>query len=209
MSPKPHILFIDNFDSFTFNLVDALSVLGAEVDVYRNTISAEQALAIAEEKHSRLIVLSPGPGAPEQAGCCVELIRLAAGRVPLFGVCLGHQAIVTAFGGEVASAGAIVHGKKSRIRQNGHALFAGFPSEFDVGRYHSLAARRMPEALKTIAFFEDIVMAVAHRDLPVYGVQFHPESVLTTHGQKLLANVLELALASTPKALTLASEENV
>jgi anthranilate synthase component 2 len=191
---KPHILLIDNFDSFSFNLVDAFTALGAEVDVYRNTLPVAKALAIAKEKCSALITLSPGPGAPEDAGCCIELIRQAAGHWPLFGVCLGHQAMVSAFGGEVGSAGAIVHGKKSRIRHAGHELFAGLPLEFDVGRYHSLAALRLPESLVRIAEFGDIVMALAHRRHPIFGVQFHPESILTTFGQTILSNLMEIVL---------------
>lgn len=193
---KPHILLIDNFDSFSFNLVDAFAMLGAEVDVYRNTLSAQKALAIAAEKQTALIVLSPGPGTPAEAGCCVELIQRAAGQWPMFGVCLGHQAMVSALGGTVGSAGAIVHGKKSRIRQRGHELFAGLPQEFDVGRYHSLAAIRLPDDLMSIAEFGDLNMALAHRRHPIFGVQFHPESILTTHGQTILANVLSLALRS-------------
>lgn len=200
MTRKPHILFVDNFDSFSFNLVDALSQLGAEVEVYRNTTPVPELLAIARAKSSRLLVISPGPGAPEQAGCCLELIRAAAGRLAIFGVCLGHQAIVAAFGGEVASAGEIVHGKKSRIRHRGDAIFEGFPETFDVGRYHSLAARRLPETLVSIAEHDEVIMAVRHRDYPILGVQFHPESILTTQGQRLLANVLALAEKSEESA---------
>lgn len=189
---KPHILLIDNFDSFSFNLVDALTVAGAKVDVYRNTITTDKALSITQANQSALIVLSPGPGSPDHAGCCIELIRRAAGKVPVFGVCLGHQAMVRAFGGTVGSAGAIVHGKKSRMRHTGHPLFANLPMEFDVGRYHSLMAHRLPNDLQSIADCGDIVMAIAHRTHPIYGVQFHPESILTTFGQKILTNLLKL-----------------
>ncbi|MDR2710368.1 MAG: aminodeoxychorismate/anthranilate synthase component II [Burkholderiales bacterium] len=195
---KPNILFIDNFDSFTFNLVDALSQLGADVEVYRNDVGADAALRIARDKRSALIVLSPGPGTPREAGCMIELIQKAAGQVPLFGVCLGHQAMAEAFGGKVGAAGAIVHGKKSRIKHNGHPLFSGMPETFEVGRYHSLAVHRLPESLVTIAAGaedDSLVMALAHRSLPVYGVQFHPESILTTYGQTILSNVFKLALA--------------
>ncbi len=193
---KPHILFIDNFDSFTFNLVDALSLLGADIDVYRNDVGADTALGIAREKHSTLIVLSPGPGAPHEAGCTIELIQKAAGEVPLFGVCLGHQAIAEAFGGRVGPAGSIVHGKKSCLKHQGHPLFSGLPETFDAGRYHSLAVQKLPEMFSAIAtVFDDegLVMALAHRSLPVYGVQFHPESILTTYGQIILNNVFALA----------------
>jgi anthranilate synthase component 2 len=192
---KPHVLLIDNFDSFSFNLVDAFATTGAEVDVYRNTITAVKALSIAQAKRSALIVLSPGPGSPDEAGCCIELIQRAAGNVPIFGVCLGHQAMVRAFGGTVGSAGAIVHGKKSRIRHTGHALFADLPLEFDVGRYHSLMAHRLPAELQSIADCAEIVMAIAHRRHPVYGVQFHPESILTTFGQRILDNLMNIVLA--------------
>ncbi len=198
MAGKPHLLFIDNFDSFTFNLVDALCVLGAEVEVHRNSITAPDAVAIAAARQTRLIVLSPGPGAPEDAGCCVDLIRAAAGRFPLFGVCLGHQAIVTALGGVVGPAGEIVHGKKSRIRHTQHPLFDGLPEEIEVGRYHSLAALTLPSELEVIANCGSIVMAVAHKKLPVYGVQFHPESILTTHGQRLLSNLFHLVINPKP-----------
>ncbi|MCL2012430.1 MAG: aminodeoxychorismate/anthranilate synthase component II [Cystobacterineae bacterium] len=194
---KPHILFIDNFDSFTFNLVDALSLLGAEVDVYRNDMNAEALLDIALKKHSALIVLSPGPGAPREAGCMLKLIQKAAGKVPLFGVCLGHQAIAEAFGGSVGAAKEIVHGKKSRIKHFGHPLFSGLSKSFDVGRYHSLAVQALPEAFEVIARGvedEGLIMALAHRSLPIYGVQFHPESILTTYGQIILNNVFQLAL---------------
>jgi anthranilate synthase component 2 len=194
-----HVLLIDNFDSFSFNLVDAFACLGATVDVYRNSLSAEAALGIATNRNSSLIVLSPGPGTPEEAGCCVELIRLAAGRVPLFGVCLGHQAMVHALGGSVGAAGSIVHGKKSRVRHHGHPIFGGVPAEFDVGRYHSLVAHRMPVALEAIAETAGLVMAVAHREFPMYGVQFHPESILTTCGQTILGNVLSLATRQSGK----------
>jgi len=196
---KPNILFIDNFDSFTFNLVDALSQLGADIEVYRNDIGADEALRIARDKRSALILLSPGPGTPTEAGCLIELIQKAAGQVPLFGVCLGHQAIAEAFGGKVGTAGDIVHGKKSRIKHFGHPLFSGLPETFEVGRYHSLAVQRLPEVCEAIATgVEDdsLVMALAHRALPIYGVQFHPESILTTYGQIILSNVFKLALAA-------------
>ncbi|MCL2178067.1 MAG: aminodeoxychorismate/anthranilate synthase component II [Proteobacteria bacterium] len=201
--PKPHILFIDNFDSFTFNLVDALSLLGAEMDIYRNDIGAETALDIIDKKHSVLMVLSPGPGAPREAGCMVELIQKAAGRVPMLGVCLGHQAIAEALGGKVGGAGSIVHGKKSRVKHFGHPLFAGLSDIFEVGRYHSLAIQSLPETLEAIATDmedEKLPMAIAHRFLPIYGLQFHPESILTTYGQNILNNVFDLALMASNTA---------
>ncbi|MCL2625500.1 MAG: aminodeoxychorismate/anthranilate synthase component II [Cystobacterineae bacterium] len=196
---KPHILFIDNFDSFTFNLVDALLLLGAEIDVYRNDIGAETALDIAREKHSVLLVLSPGPGEPKQAGCMLELIQKAAGKLPMLGICLGHQAIAEAFGGKIGGAGNIVHGKKTRIKHLGHPLFSGFSPTFEVGRYHSLVVQKLPKAFHAIATDvedEKLVMALAHESLPIYGLQFHPESILTTYGQTILNNVFNVALAA-------------
>jgi anthranilate synthase component 2 len=193
MSRDPNVLLIDNFDSFTFNLVDAFARLGANVEVYRNDIGADAALAIVAHRDIDLVVLSPGPGTPESAGCCVDLVRGAAGRVPLFGVCLGHQAIAVAFGATVARATTVLHGKRSLVHHSGHALFAGFDSTFEVGRYHSLAATGLAAPLDAIAESDGIVMALAHREAPLWGVQFHPESILTTHGQRLLRNVLDLS----------------
>lgn len=193
MSREPHVVFVDNHDSFTFNLVDGFATLGAATDVLRNDASADEVLALAAARQSCLVVLSPGPGTPAEAGCCLQLIRRALGVIPIFGVCLGHQAIVAALGGEVGPADVIMHGRKSRIRHSGHPLFAALPTELEVGRYHSLAARRVPDALEVVAWDGELVMAVAHRALPVWGVQFHPESILTTRGQQLLGNVLRLA----------------
>jgi len=188
-------LFIDNFDSFTFNLVDALRVLGAAVTVRRNTISAAAALELALALPApRLIVLSPGPGSPAAAGCCLELVRLAAGRVPLLGVCLGHQAIVEAMGGRVGPAPQIVHGKASRVEHTGEGIFAGLPTPLVVGRYHSLAAGPVPDELVVRASTADgVIMAVEDRVRLQAGVQFHPESILTPDGDRLLENVLAWA----------------
>ena len=184
------IVFIDNFDSFTWNLVDELARRGAEVTVWRNTMGVDAVL----ERRPSLIVLSPGPGTPRDAGCCVELCRRAAReRVPLFGVCLGHQAMVEAHGGEVGPAGTIVHGKATRVRHEGGPLFDGVPSPFAAGRYHSLAATRLPPALAPMAVSEGLVMAVAHRSAPQFGVQFHPESILTPDGGRILENVMRWA----------------
>jgi anthranilate synthase/aminodeoxychorismate synthase-like glutamine amidotransferase len=142
-----------------------------------------------------MLVLSPGPGIPAAAGCCVELVRAAEGRVPVFGVCLGHQVMVEALGGAVGPAGEVVHGKASRVRHEGDPLFAGIGSPFPVGRYHSLAATRLPECLVPIASTERLVMAVRHRSAPMLGVQFHPESILTPDGGRLLDNLLMWAAA--------------
>ena len=189
-----NVLFIDNFDSFTFNLVDEFCRRGCSVDVWRNDIPAERALALVEALPSpRLIVLSPGPSSPEKAGCCVDLVRLAVGRVPLLGVCLGHQALVVALGGVVGGAGGIVHGKSSLMEHDGATVFAGLPSPMPVGRYHSLAALRVPDCLRVSATCGDIVMAVEHRRHRMVGLQFHPESILTPQGGRLLENVLAWA----------------
>lgn len=189
------ILMIDNYDSFTFNLVQALRALAGdreEVEVVRNDVlSAAQVLA----RRPRAVVLSPGPGTPERAGVCVELIRAAAG-VPLLGVCLGHQALAVAYGGEVVRAGEPRHGKVSQVHHGGRGVFAGLPNPFPATRYHSLVARRetLPQELEVDAWTEDgIIMGVSHRREPHFGVQFHPESYLTPEGPRLLANFLGLA----------------
>ena len=196
MSESLRVIFVDNFDSFTWNLVDEFAKRGAEVEVWRNTVTADHAVARAAGPGPSLIVLSPGPGTPADAGCCVELVRRAAvGRVPVFGVCLGLQAMVESFGGAVSPAGAVVHGKTSKVRHDGGTLFEGVPSPFPVGRYHSLAASVMPDSLAPIAETDGIVMAVAHRTAPQLGVQFHPESILTPEGGRIIENVMHWAAA--------------
>lgn len=192
MPDAASVLMLDNHDSFTFNLVDAFAVAGASVEVVRNDHPAAAVLARAEAMRARLIVLSPGPGRPTDAGCLVELVRLAAGRVPLFGVCLGHQAIVEAFGGVTGPAPEIVHGKATVAGHIGHPLFAGVPRRFRVGRYHSLVGANVPDPLEVIARDGDVVMAVAHRSMPIWGVQFHPESMLTASGGRIIENVVEM-----------------
>ena len=188
----PRLLLIDNYDSFTYNLVQAFLVLGAEVDVYRNdALSIEEAKAM----HHTHLVISPGPGRPEDAGVSMRLIEAFAGRVPIFGVCLGHQALVEAFGGKVVRAGRLMHGKVSPVRHDGKGLFAGMPQEFAAGRYHSLIAEAasMPKALTvTATTAEGEIMGVRHTSLPIEGVQFHPESVLTPQGPILMGNFLKL-----------------
>ena len=190
------VVFVDNFDSFTFNLVHEFAQRGCAVEVWRSTAPAAHLLRRAEAGGGRaLIVLSPGPGRPAEAGSCPELVRLAAGRVPLFGVCLGQQVIVEAFGGVVEAAGELVHGRASAVRHAGGALFAGIPSPFVAGRYHSLGSRRVGPPLVELARAGELVMAVAHATLPVAGVQFHPESILTPEGGMLIANVIAWAAA--------------
>ena len=189
-----NVLFIDNFDSFTFNLVDELRRREGIVEVWRNNIAADEALAIAMSlPEPRMIVLSPGPGAPASAGCCADLVRHAAGRIPILGVCLGHQVIVETFGGTVGPAGEVVHGKSSLIEHAGESFFRGLPSPFRAGRYHSLTALAVPECLQVTAWSGALAMAVQHRDLAVAGVQFHPESILTPQGGLLFDGILEWA----------------
>ncbi len=183
------VVLIDNYDSFTYNLAHLFGELGAEVVVRRNDeISVEEAERLAPSH----LVISPGPGRPEDAGVSEEMVRAFAGRVPTLGVCLGHQAIVSVFGGEVGPAHALVHGKATDVHHDGRGLFAGLPQDFPAGRYHSLAATSIPDSLEVSATAADgEVMAVRHRELAVDGVQFHPESVLTPSGLALARNFLE------------------
>ena len=187
------VLMIDNYDSFTFNLVQYLGELGADVEVVRNDeITLDEVAARAPER----IVISPGPCTPSEAGISVPLIRRFAGKVPILGVCLGHQAIGQAFGGRVVRAARVMHGKLSPIVHEGTGVFGGLPSPFTATRYHSLAIERasLPDALEVTATADDgEIMGVRHRSYPVEGVQFHPEAILTEHGHRLLANFLEAA----------------
>lgn len=186
------LLMIDNYDSFTYNIVQYFGELGANVQVHRNDqITLEQVDALAPD----LICISPGPCAPAQAGISVELIKRYAGKVPILGVCLGHQAIGEAFGGRVVRSKEIMHGKTSPVTHQQSDVFSGLPSPFTVTRYHSLAIERasLPESLVITAETPDgEIMGVRHRSLPIYGVQFHPESVLSEHGHALLNNFLTM-----------------
>jgi len=183
------LLLIDNYDSFTYNLAHLFGELGTEVLVRRNDeITVEEAERLAPS----YVVISPGPGRPEQAGVSEAMVRAFAGRVPVLGVCLGHQAIVSVFGGSVGAARTLVHGKATDVSHDGRGLFSGLPHGFSAGRYHSLAATSVPECLEVSATSADgEVMAVRHRELRVDGVQFHPESVLTPDGPALGKNFLE------------------
>lgn len=189
---KVSVLLIDNYDSFTYNLVQSFLVLGAEVAVYRNDqITVADALLL-EPSH---VVISPGPGRPEDAGVSLDMIAAFSERTPVLGVCLGHQSLVQHFGGRIISAARLMHGKTSMIEHDGKVLFAGLPQPCEVGRYHSLAAQRdnIPACLEVTARTEGgEIMGVRHRELPVEGVQFHPESVLTPEGDQLLDNFLQL-----------------
>jgi anthranilate synthase component II len=194
------LLVIDNYDSFTWNLVHYLGEMGAEPRVVRNDkISAEEALA----RQPEAIVLSPGPCTPNEAGICLELIEKAAGSVPIFGVCLGHQAIGQAYGGEVVRAPKLMHGKLSTILHEGDGVFHGINGPFAATRYHSLTIRpeSIPDDLVPTAHTEDgVVMGVRHRSDPVHGVQFHPESIASEHGHRILKNFLEIAAAFNARA---------
>ncbi|HWP34281.1 MAG TPA: aminodeoxychorismate/anthranilate synthase component II [Thermodesulfobacteriota bacterium] len=187
------LVLIDNYDSFTYNLVQAFAALGAEVRVFRNDrVSVAELLAL---KPSHLVI-SPGPCTPDEAGISIEAIRAFAGRVPILGVCLGHQAIGRAFGGRVVPAGRLMHGKTSLVRHDGRTIYAGVPSPFEATRYHSLAVEResLPaELVVTAETPEGELMGLRHRSWPIEGVQFHPESVLTRVGPRILKNFLELA----------------
>jgi anthranilate synthase component 2 len=187
------ILMIDNYDSFTYNLVQYFAELGAKVEVYRND---KITLAEIERLAPERIVVSPGPSNPEHAGVSVDVIKTFAGKVPILGVCLGHQAIGHAFGGKIVRAKTLMHGKTSRISHDGKDLFAGLSNPFTATRYHSLVIEKTtcPECLQVTATSEDDgeIMGVRHQGLPVWGVQFHPESILTVEGKGILANFLKL-----------------
>jgi anthranilate synthase/aminodeoxychorismate synthase-like glutamine amidotransferase len=188
---RPQVLLIDNYDSFTYNLVQAFLVLGAEVDVRRNdAITVEEALRL-DATH---LVVSPGPGTPRNAGVSMPMIEAFAGRIPILGVCLGHQSLVEVFGGKVVRAARLMHGKVSPVSHDGKGVFEGLPQDFQAGRYHSLIAEpsSIPAMLEVTArTAQGEIMGVRHRSLPIEGVQFHPESVLTPDGPALMANFLK------------------
>jgi len=196
------LLVLDNYDSFTYNLVQYAGELGADPVVYRNdALTPEEALALRPSA----IVISPGPCTPREAGISIPLVRAAAGEVPILGVCLGHQAIGEAFGGRVVRADRLMHGKTTMVAHTGHQLFRDIPSPVEVMRYHSLVVspEQLPSELEIVAWSSDRprgqeIMALCHRTLPVYGVQFHPESVATLQGKRLLANFLALAGIAIP-----------
>ena len=199
------VLMIDNYDSFTFNLVQYLGELGAEVDTVRNdAIDVDAAL----DRGADAIVISPGPCTPTEAGISVPLIQAASGKVPLLGVCLGHQSLAQAFGGTIIRTTAVMHGKTSPVHHEDSDVFAGLPNPFDATRYHSLMANPvdLPSCLKVTAWSDEatprggrVIMGLAHREHPSWGVQFHPESILTLAGKRLLQNFLTLAAAASPE----------
>ncbi|MDE1317355.1 aminodeoxychorismate/anthranilate synthase component II [Vibrio aestuarianus] len=190
-----NIIFIDNFDSFTYNLVDQFRSLGHNVTIYRNNIAAQNIEHAVNQLENPVVLLSPGPGAPSEAGCMPALIQRLKGKVPMIGICLGHQAIVEAYGGTVAGAGEIIHGKVSMMAHQNHAIYQQLPSPLAIARYHSLVATHVPSSLTVTAEVDGLVMSVVQEQDKVCGFQFHPESIMTTHGATLLANAIDWALA--------------
>lgn len=194
METKPvNVLFIDNFDSFTYNLVDEFAKRKCPTRVYRADTPLEDLKQAAVEFSPQLLVLSPGPGNPDTAGVTLAAIDAFKGKLPILGVCLGHQALVQYFGGHISHAPQVMHGKPSRISHTGTGLFEGLENPLQVGRYHSLCAMTMPDCMDVTAEFEGIVMGANHKTLPIYGVQFHPESILTPTGGRIIENMLTLA----------------
>ncbi|MCK6261855.1 aminodeoxychorismate/anthranilate synthase component II [Vibrio sp. ZSDE26] len=189
-----NIVFIDNFDSFTYNLVDQFRSLGYPVTVYRNNIEASAVEEAIGQLDNPVVLLSPGPGAPSEAGSMPELIQRLKGKVPIIGICLGHQAIVEAYGGTVAGAGEIIHGKVSMMAHQQHAIYQNLPSPLAIARYHSLVATHVSDQLTVTAEVDGLVMSVVHEQDKVCGFQFHPESIMTTYGATLLSNAIEWAL---------------
>lgn len=189
------ILVVDNYDSFTFNLVQALGVLGEELIVRRNDRLTMEEVGAMDPAG---VVLSPGPGTPADAGCCVELVRSYGHKIPILGVCLGHQAIADAFGGAVVRANEVVHGKTALISHDGEGVFVGLENPFPAARYHSLAVRQdsLPQELVVNAWSGDVVMGMRHRQMPIHGVQFHPESIATSLGPRLLQNFVRIVAAN-------------
>ena len=189
------ILLIDNVDSFTYNLVDQLRSSGHNVVIYRNQIPADVIIEKLSQLEKPVLVLSPGPGTPSEAGCMPELLKRLRGQLPIIGICLGHQAIVETYGGFVGQAGEILHGKASSITHDNEGMFAGMNNPLPVARYHSLVGSQIPDGLTVNARYGDMVMAVRHDEDRVCGFQFHPESILTSQGARLLEQTLAWALA--------------
>lgn len=186
-----NILFIDNFDSFTFNLVEEFEKRKCNVLVYRNNTEEKIIERVITEFKPNLIVLSPGPSVPKNAGICIDLVKKYYKEIPIFGVCLGHQCIVEALGGKIAQCTEIVHGKSSPIYHNNDKIFKGIENPFHGGRYHSLIVEYCPDGMEVIARSNDLVMAIRHKKYRLLGIQFHPESILTPSGGELIENVLE------------------
>ena len=193
MAQTRNVLFIDNFDSFTYNLVDDFCKRNCQAKVYRADTDLADLTSIYEAFDPDLLVISPGPGTPQGAGVSLTAVDHFKDKLPIFGVCLGHQTIVEYFGGRIGHAPEPMHGKPSRLTHNGQGVFAGIENPLQAGRYHSLVAQEVPDCLEVVAEFEGVVMGVKHRELPIYGVQFHPESILTPAGGKVIENMLNIA----------------
>ncbi len=187
------VLFIDNFDSFTYNLVDDFCKRNCRAKVYRADTALDELKAVAAEFAPDLLVISPGPGTPDTAGVSLAATGYFKDRLPILGVCLGHQVIVQHFGGKIGHAPVPMHGKPSRVTHDEKGVFAGVENPLQAGRYHSLCAVEVPDCLEETARFEDVVMGVRHKELPVFGVQFHPESILTPAGGRIIENILSIA----------------
>ena len=189
-----NILFLDNFDSFTYNLLDQFRLLGHNVKIYRNDTNLEQVVQEALNTPDTILALSPGPGTPAEAGILLPLIERLKNDVPIIGICLGHQALIQAFGGEVVHAGEVLHGKVSRIQHDNQAMFKDIANPMPVARYHSLMGKNLPDEFIVNADYNGIVMAIRHKTLPICAFQFHPESILTVQGSKLLQQSVEWLL---------------
>jgi len=187
------VLFIDNFDSFTYNLVDDFCKRSCQAKVYRADTELEELKRVADEFSPDLLVISPGPGTPDTAGVSLSVVDYFKDKLPIFGVCLGHQVIVQHFGGKIGHAPEVMHGKPSRVIHDEKGIFAGVENPLQAGRYHSLCVLELPDCLEKTAEFEGIIMAARHKELPIFGVQFHPESILTPAGGKIIENVLLIA----------------
>jgi anthranilate synthase component 2 len=193
------VLFVDNFDSFTYNLVDDFCKRDCQAKVYRADTELEELKVFAGEFNPDLLVISPGPGTPDTAGISLSVVGYFKDKLPIFGVCLGHQVIVQYFGGKISHAPEPMHGKPSRVTHNEKGIFADVENPLHAGRYHSLCVVELPDCLEQTAEFEGIIMGVKHKELPLYGVQFHPESILTPAGGKIIENILSIATAKNKK----------
>ena len=193
------VLFIDNFDSFTYNLVDDFCKRDCLARVYRADTKLEELRALADEFAPDLLVISPGPGTPDTAGVSLSAVGHFKDKLPILGVCLGHQVIVQYFGGKIGHAPVPMHGKPSRVTHNQEGVFAGVENPLQAGRYHSLCVMELPDCLERTAEFEGIIMGVRHKKLPIFGVQFHPESILTPAGGKIIENILKIATTERQK----------
>ena len=193
MSKQVKVLFVDNFDSFTYNLVDEFGKRNCDTKVYRADTSLDEIVKVAADFKPDLLLISPGPGNPDSAGVTLAAIDHFKDKLPIFGVCLGHQSIIQYFGGKISHAPAVMHGKPSRITHSAKGVFEGLENPLQAGRYHSLCAVTLPDCLEQTADFDGIVMGIQHKTLPIHGVQFHPESILTPTGGKIIENIIKIA----------------